>query len=109
MTPLQKRSVAPRTSKQEATCQNIEAGRGRHLAPAPEFVSADASERSPAPVTKQARCTHAYQQAFKGEAYDCGDDAWILLAVMANKVVSDSGKKVQKRQIERRSGGERPQ
>ena len=51
--------------------KNDEAGRGRHLAPALEVVSADASEHSPTLLTKQANCTHA--TAFMVEVYDYGD------------------------------------
>ena len=42
--------------------ENNEAGRGRHLAPAPEVVSADVSEYSPAFLSKQANLLADWSQ-----------------------------------------------
>jgi hypothetical protein len=73
----------------------MKAGRGRHLAPAPEVVSADASEHSPALLTKQTHCTHAFQQAaVECEICDRDDDSWIHIGVATSKIVSDSAEKM---------------
>jgi hypothetical protein len=71
----------------------IEAGRGRHLAPAPEDVSANTPDYSPALTTKQENrpnerselirpfsCTHSFFPRND-------DDLWVPLGVAANRIV----------------------
>ena len=92
----------------------IEAGRGRHLAPALEVVSADTPEYSRALITKQAELsadllfrwlssTHAVQQtAFGPELCDRGYGTWIPLAVSVNKIIAALAETIQHQRIERR-------
>jgi hypothetical protein len=94
--------------------KNDEAGRGRHLAPALEVVSADTPDYSRALITKQAELsadllfrwlssTHAVQQtAFGPELCDRGYGTWIPLAVPVNKIIAALAETIQHQRIERR-------
>jgi hypothetical protein len=94
--------------------EKVEAWRGRHLAPAPDFVLPDSSQYKPAIHTKQANwlserlalirsmANYAIQQsAFMAQLYDRGDGAWNPLVVPVKKFVSALGAQVQKEQIRR--------
>jgi hypothetical protein len=70
--------------------EKVEAGRGGDLAPAPEIVSADTPEYSPALITKQAgrsadllfqwlSSTHAARATFR-------PDMWIPIGVPADTI-----------------------
>jgi hypothetical protein len=73
--------------------QKAEAGRGRHLAPAPEIVSADTPEYSPALITKQASSAELFElvralgstRAFRRSDFLPG--GWIPFGIPANAIV----------------------
>jgi hypothetical protein len=73
--------------------QNGEAGRGRHLAPAPEDVSADTPDYSPALSTKQENRPNERSELIR--SFSCphsffprnDDDLWVPVGVAANRIL----------------------